>query len=205
VHNFLWGAYAEEELAKRDSDMVKPIRRPLPGTNMTAEETRIRAEVDSKLAHNMEAFLYRDRLTAAEKTVFLGKQTCGECHSYERSGENAVPERIIPPQVPEVWFKHALFDHAAHQALDCLACHAAAPTSRESKDVLLPGIEICKQCHSPPGNRDGKIRGGARFDCTECHRYHHGAVSLQGTGPAKPRITAKRDIEQFLSGKVTNP
>ena len=96
--------------------------------------------------------------------------------------------------------KHALFRHAPHRALDCLACHAQAKTSAVSADVLLPDIDTCFGCHGPQSYGEGKIRGGARFDCTECHRYHHGDSPLQGIGAAKRGVSVKRGIEQFLSG-----
>ncbi|HLJ96454.1 MAG TPA: hypothetical protein VKU02_24995 [Gemmataceae bacterium] len=201
VHDFLWGAYAEEELGKQERDLPKPMRRPLPGMNATEAPPGMRKEIDAKLAGKMEAFLYRDKVEDADRKVFLGKQTCGECHVSERSGAQIVPNRIVPPQVPEVWFKHAVFDHAAHRALDCLACHAQAKTSAVSADVLLPNMDTCLQCHSPQTRRDGKIQGGARFDCTECHRYHHGENPLQGIGTVKRGVTVKRNIEEFLQGR----
>ena len=37
--------------------------------------------------------------------------------------------RIQATSVPEVWFTNAAFNHAAHRAVDCLACHAGAVTS----------------------------------------------------------------------------
>ncbi len=200
VHDFLWGAYAEEELGKKDRDLPKPLRRPMPGTNVREEEKGIRKELGTKLAGKMEAFLYLDKLEDADKKVFLGKQTCGECHVYERSGSQVVPDRIVPTQVPEVWFKHAVFSHAPHRALDCLACHAQAKTSAVSADVLLPGIDTCFQCHRSQRIADGKTRGGARFDCTECHRYHHGDNPLEGIGAAKRGVNVKRSIEGFLRG-----
>ena len=197
VHNFLVGAFAEEAFGKKERDLPKPLRRPLPGTAVTPEEKK---EIDAKLAGQMETFLYRDKVAAADKQVFLGKQTCGECHVYEGAGTQIVPDRIASTQVPGVWFKHAVFNHAAHRALNCLACHAQAQTSTGSADVLLPGIDTCVECHSPQAFRDGKIRGGARFDCTECHRYHHGDNPLQGIGAAQRAVNIPRDIEQFLSG-----
>jgi hypothetical protein len=200
VHDFLWGAYAEEELRKKDRDLLRPTRRPMPGTKVAEQESGIEKELVAKVGSKMEAFLYLDKVEDADRKVFLGKQTCGECHVYERSRNQIVPDRIVPPEVPEVWLKHAVFNHAAHRALDCLACHAQAKTSAVSGDVLLPDINTCFECHSPQSYRDGKIRGGARFDCTECHRYHHGENPLQGIGAAKRGVSAKRDVEQFLRG-----
>src|SRR5439155_3495234 len=58
VHDFLWGAYAAEELAKKDRDLPKAIGRPMPGTNAAD----VRKGLDGKLAGKMEAFLYLDKV-----------------------------------------------------------------------------------------------------------------------------------------------
>jgi hypothetical protein len=144
------------------------------------------------------------RLTKAEAIVFLGKQTCGECHVYEYRQGQIVPRAIIPPALVKVWFRHAIFSHRAHRALDCLECHKVAQTSVVSSDVLLPTIKSCTPCHSPAGYRDGKIQGGAQFDCTECHRYHHPDTGFGGSGAAK-REDISRTIDDFLSGKTAKP
>jgi hypothetical protein len=62
------------------------------------------------------------------------------------------------------WFPHSRFKHDSHRLLNCTACHADAPNSRLTSDVLLPTIESCRECHKPTG--------GARTDCAECHTYH---------------------------------
>jgi hypothetical protein len=200
VHDYLWGAYAEEKFGKNERDLPKSARRLMPGTDPAEADKGNRKEIDAKLAGKMEAFLYLDKVEAANKQVFLGKQTCGECHEYVRKGAQVDPDQIVLPQVPEIWFKHAVFNHAAHRALDCLACHAKAKTSVASADVLLPGIDACVQCHASQAYHDGKIQGGARFDCTECHRYHNGDNPMQGIGAAKRGTNAKRSIEEFLQG-----
>jgi hypothetical protein len=40
--------------------------------------------------------------------------------------------------VPDLWLEHARFDHAAHRALECLACHQAARGSTTNRDLLNP-------------------------------------------------------------------
>ena len=41
------GAFAEEAFGKKERDLPKPLRRPLPGTAVTPEEKK---EIDAKLA-----------------------------------------------------------------------------------------------------------------------------------------------------------
>jgi hypothetical protein len=44
----------------------------------------------------------------------------------------------------------AEFSHRIHlgQNIDCVACHAAAPTSKAAPDNLLPKPEVCAGCHT---------------------------------------------------------
>lgn len=84
------------------------------------------------------------------------KKMCEQCHTISFS--TAVPE-IAPSQIPDRWFQHAIFDHAAHQKQVCIDCHARAPTSAVAADVLLPGIDACRRCHQSS-------------TCSECHVYH---------------------------------
>jgi hypothetical protein len=41
-------------------------------------------------------------------------------------------------------------------------------SSDATADILLPGIELCRNCHGSQ-----QTRGSARSDCVECHAYHH--------------------------------
>jgi hypothetical protein len=92
--------------------------------------------------------------------------------------------------IPEVWFSHARFNHKSHRtrsdgtAIDCRECHANAygrlrdgadnpSASQDHKDVLLPTIDNCRQCHAPRGTLGGQASGGSRYDCAECHNFHH--------------------------------
>jgi len=86
---------------------------------------------------------------------------CADCHEVT-PGFNA-PPRVRPPVIPDRWLFHAPFDHRQHAAVNCAHCHAAAG-SRDTADVLMPGIASCTSCHRP--------EGGARHDCLTCHQYH---------------------------------
>jgi hypothetical protein len=135
-----------------------------------------------------------ERVTRAEQDLYLGKKTCGECHSWQPDPRTLSPDQLArvlvqPTAVKAVWLEHAVFDHTAHRQLDCRSCHANAAAqdidgclnphaSTTARDVLLPGISTCLECHAP---RQG-FKGGARFDCIECHRYHGGDYPLSGRG-----------------------
>jgi hypothetical protein len=81
-------------------------------------------------------------------------------------------EVLVPP-APEIapakltlrWLPHSKFSHDAHTGFSCTSCHKNALTSTESTDILIPGIETCKTCHTP-GPEHAESR------CFECHSYH---------------------------------
>ena len=134
-----------------------------------------------------------------------GKGGCVECHhlsslSSPEMGADAFRRlRIEPTNVNRVWFPHSNFDHAAHRALECVACHSQAKTSEKHTDVLLPGITNCVQCHGPARGRKSDARGGAGDSCTECHRYHRDDHSRGKTTPPRGDRT-RMSIELFLRG-----
>jgi hypothetical protein len=206
LHQFLEGTFISRYLKDQPLLLEHPApTRPLPGRPLTEGEKILRQHVE-------------ENVLAAEKLLYREKQTCGECHHYETTDGSRPVEvlksgaidklRIQPTAVPEVWYTHAVFDHSAHRAVDCLACHGSAATSMTSEDVLLPGKKICAECHAPQTKSAGVTRGGARFDCVECHRYHHADTSaalLQGKGAAARGVDMQNRlaIEQFLSGAAS--
>ena len=149
-------------------------------------------------------------LKATSGSLDAGNRVCGECHYYKEV-QGGVPEAIVLPKVPEVWFKRAVFDHSAHRAVHCRECHANASDSKSGNDVLLPKIEVCRECHSPARVSKGQQKGGARFDCVECHRYHNrdnNALAnrrewVQGVGAHARDAAQEFDIQQFLSGPAS--
>ena len=84
--------------------------------------------------------------------------------SYARTDAMPSSGPTLDAGLPRGWLTRASFDHASHRAVRCDSCHAKAVDSKETEDVLLPGIASCRSCH--------KFDGGARTACTECHLYH---------------------------------
>jgi predicted CXXCH cytochrome family protein len=159
----------------------------------------------------------------AERKLFGGeKNTCTECHHFREAdgcllSTPAPPESpdqpvlsfthvtVAPAAIPQLWLRRATFEHTAHRTLTCRECHARAyadapSASTTSRDVLLPGLATCLQCHAPPGGSLDQPQGGASTSCVECHRYHNGDAPLQGLGASARDATLERDIKAFLRG-----
>jgi hypothetical protein len=111
-------------------------------------------------------------LQQAQAYLFQNKQGCKLCHTLT-PGEK-LPE-VAPTCMPARWLPHSRFDHGAHRSLSCAECHKAAQ-STETKDVLLPSIATCRECHH------GRA-GGARTGCVECHVYHDPDTARDLNGP----------------------
>ena len=152
--------------------------RPRGGRGRTREP----AETPGPAASGMSALDWtRTKLAATERLVF--ERRCAKCHVLTDSG-TALPA-VAPPAMPTRWFPHSVFDHGVHRPLACTECHAKAAVSKETGDVLLPGIAVCRECH--------RADGGARANCAECHVYHDRAMARDLNGPLTIReITADK-------------
>jgi hypothetical protein len=100
----------------------------------------------------------------AESEELLWRKTCKECHAVGIAAAGQLPV-VAKSNIKPRWFEHAVFSHDSHKMMKCVECHTAAPTSRETADVLLPGIRACEQCHHSGGD-------AAEARCFECHTYH---------------------------------
>ena len=156
VHTFVTGAL--REYLMKNPNAWKPGHddsRKVPGIE----------KVSLAAARSSDEWL-RERTVEDEN--LLWRKTCKQCHEFRPSAQGAPPARpqVVPSAIPSRWFKHATFDHASHGAIRCDSCHANAATSQLTSDVLVPGIESCRTCHS------GKGSGSADSGCFECHQYH---------------------------------
>jgi len=190
VHRRLTEDYLGRYLAEQDSILDARVESmPLPGKLSPDKTLPVRNVINA-------------RVLAAEKTLYQGQQSCALCHELKPTGGIELVEAltlgqaprfdIVKTAVPAVWFRSAKFNHTAHRSMQCRDCHAGAyadspAASTHSSDVMIPGIANCVQCHGPPSAQ----AGGARYDCTECHRYHG--------REANPGLS-HFDIESFISG-----
>ncbi len=117
---------------------------------------------------NKDQFRWVDgQMADAERLLFDGADGCRRCHQEVKSQPVWRPKGLPDygkPNIPGRWFPQSRFKHHSHRNVDCLKCHAQATTSTQTKDVLMPKLADCRQCHYP--------QGGARTDCFECHTFH---------------------------------
>jgi hypothetical protein len=193
---------------------VPPVR--MPGkTPIDASARKLRDDSVSRVL----GFLFPKEIEAGPGQAG-NRNNCLECHAYGgKVDAKGVPDRVEPTKVPEVWFTHARFDHMTHRGVSCRECHPGSyalnedektinPTaSQVATDYLIPAIDNCVQCHAPANGQGGLLgfsrtpsRGGASFDCTECHRYHNGDRTFEGVGASTRDATVKRTIGDFLRG-----
>jgi hypothetical protein len=118
----------------------------------------------------------------ADAQLLLWRKSCQKCHllTYP-NGSDALPV-VAKSALTTRWLPHAEFDHEAHQMVQCASCHAKAVDSRQTSDVLIPGIQTCRQCHHA-----GQDAAEAR--CFECHKYHDWSK--------KKPVAAKFTIQQI--------
>lgn len=107
-----------------------------------------------------------------EAERYLYGSACGECHDVDL---DAPVPRVTKPALPGQWLPYSRFAHSDHQieGLQCVHCHTTAAASRETADVLIPGIAACGGCHGgsgrPPGQAEVRTGSG---QCRGCHDYH---------------------------------
>ena len=102
------------------------------------------------------------RTREAVGTVW-GPSGCGQCHATTLiGGEYAL--RATSNHRPTL--ENAKFDHARHRSSDCGTCHAEK-SAGESK-IVLPGIQVCAQCHGSSSPAPGKVA----TTCITCHSFH---------------------------------
>jgi len=100
------------------------------------------------------------------KDLFEGR-ACGVCHEVtETAGDVDTRWQVQPARVTGNWFPGAFFRHNSHASMACGDCHDARSSSA-STDVLMPGIDNCRDCHG--NERSDNLLASA---CITCHRYH---------------------------------
>ncbi|MGC2193611.1 MAG: hypothetical protein WA628_02975 [Terriglobales bacterium] len=153
VHAFLTKQFENYITANPSAvHQVEPANRQLP------ERVQV-----PRVAHNASEWV-QFRTEGAE--WLLWAKTCKQCHVLNPTA-GPLPQ-VAQSGIPSHWLEHAEFDHHAHGMMSCTACHTRVLESHDTADVLLPGIQTCRQCH-----RDSdSSREVAEGRCFECHQYH---------------------------------
>ncbi|MXO91852.1 cytochrome c3 family protein [Pontixanthobacter aquaemixtae] len=99
---------------------------------------------------------------------------CGECHTpTSRNGK----ADLMPVHLRQSYLLNGWFDHKEHQQEDCTTCHAAEG-SKTSRDLLLPEIAICRDCHLGEDAAEAEVPSS----CAMCHSYHPKSVATKQAG-----------------------
>jgi hypothetical protein len=182
--------------------------RPMPNQPNSPESQKAGQAADARTLNAIRLFFGAAIEGDVLKNLKLpqGRRGCVECHEVTPAGrpidslEAAGRLEIKQPVIRPLWYESARFDHAAHRAVDCAACHKDVEKSKDQSVPLLPSIEQCVDCHAPSTTRGGKPVGGAGVSCVECHRYHNGDHPAQGIGARARLGKAQMAVDQFLSG-----
>lgn len=174
IDEFLVGIAAQRKSSSPQPRFPETIR--IPGKTPVDEAQR---EIRQPSFDNTQVNNWRIKI----KDVM-----CAKCHVTESpppagSSEERFAQAVgfAPPQLPERWLKHGLFDHRSHLSwASCQECHPQAKAAEslgkplhDDHQVMIPQIDLCAKCHAPVSTHD-KFKASARFDCAECHRYHPG-------------------------------
>ncbi|MCZ2343238.1 MAG: cytochrome c3 family protein [Bacteroidales bacterium] len=224
IERYLREVYSARYIADQLKSPVEPNRG-------TGRLDPLPADLDAagkKLARERIA----QQVTTAMETLFRGNKTCLECHyttaSATQTGEAAaLPQAIVPPNIPTVHQPRARFDHASHRGMNCQSCHPAnyagdsggyrtpdaereaARKYADPQDAFrqyqhppdLPAIATCRQCHTPARVENGVTVAGVRYSCTDCHIYHHADRRLQGPGsPRNLPPAGQMDLKKMILG-----
>ncbi len=115
----------------------------------------------------------RDKARQVGESLFTGR-ACTVCHAVSPGRTLEEPWVVAPVRVAGEWFPKSRFDHRSHTTMTCGDCHAAE-TSPSSRDLLLPPIENCRECHAGEQGGHNKLQSG----CIACHGYHESDHLLQ--------------------------
>jgi predicted CXXCH cytochrome family protein len=112
-----------------------------------------------------------NRLTqqTLESSVFRQDKDCGECHEISRTGDGVGDWKLAPVKSNRDWYPSSVFPHAKHNATECSTCHDKT-NSKSSADISMPGIALCRECHTGEREEKYKITSG----CNTCHTFHGG-------------------------------
>lgn len=164
VYNFMYAEYAKLYLADQEELEVAEfdIRRK-PGYQSKQETYKARAFARELIVGDARY---------AEEDLFT-RTACQLCHEVSPKQEIDVQSQysrynVVPAEIPERWMPMSLFDHGAHEEIQCEECHGQVRGSDRTSDVLVPFVGTCKECHHDGPHEPGKVRS----DCIMCHSYH---------------------------------
>lgn len=156
-------------------EVVRRLRRP--GEQLTPRERE-------------QAMAWVSRISVTVASEVFEYSVCATCHPVTRVTDEPAAARpqwqVAAVRVAAQWLPKARFSHRKHSTMDCAHCHDAA-TSSTSEDVLIKGIESCRECHG-----DARERGNLASTCVDCHGFHNVGDFITGPGAAAAPAQAAR-------------
>ncbi|QJB70440.1 cytochrome c3 family protein [Parasphingorhabdus halotolerans] len=108
------------------------------------------------------------RANMAISQVFSRGGACFDCHGVNPpTARGRVDYSIQPVTQTDRYMQKGWFSHEAHNDEDCTSCHNATK-SDDARDLLLPGIKTCRECHGGEFQKTSDVPS----TCAMCHDYH---------------------------------
>lgn len=149
-----------------------PPSRPLQLGGMQRRRPGAYAEGQVYNIYFNEVAVRPSRAQDAVRAVFSKGGACYDCHTIfaPAAGNNW---RVAAVNQTPRYLQKGWFDHDAHKETACADCHTAAPASKTSTDLLVPGLRQCRDCHvGESGARLVKVETATESPCAMCHEYH---------------------------------
>lgn len=120
----------------------------------------------------------RDRAAAEARSTAMAvatdlfeRRSCVNCHEVTAT-DGETPWHVQPVRLTERFYPHSDFSHAAHdtEVSRCDSCHEAS-SSTAATDLLIPGIDDCRECHGSGVKRRNAV-SQLPSTCVMCHGFH---------------------------------
>lgn len=149
-----------------------PPSRPLQLGGMQRRRPGAYAEGQVYNIYFNEVAVRPSRAQDAVRAVFSKGGACYDCHTIFAPAAGNSWRVAAVNQTPR-YLQKGWFDHDAHKETACADCHTAAPASKSSTDLLVPGLRQCRDCHVGEGGaRLVKVETATESPCAMCHEYH---------------------------------
>jgi len=174
-----------------------PPARPLQLGGMQRRRPGAYAEGQVYNIYFREVAMRPSRAQDAVRAVFSKGGACYDCHTIFAPLAGNSWRVMAVSQTPR-FLEKGWFDHDAHREGDCADCHTAAPASKASTDLLVPGLRQCRDCHVGEGGaRLVKVQTATESPCAMCHEYHS-----DGGKPWMPPRQRKKNVTAITNKPI---
>ena len=197
-----------------------PTKPPLENVKVAAGAAPDLASLREKLG-KLERQLFDSPQVTHElpQAAALLETACNKCHFTESTKGVAVAWKVVPTRIPSQWMEHGRFRHDRHLSVDCGVCHtrngdrfetvnrdefyagrkkneSSIYASRSAQDVLMPRIDVCRQCHNHDSASSGRALRNDR--CVDCHAFHHTPTTKEASPGIGELLKADRSATDLF-------